>query len=126
MSGSTMPLEVIDPHKEVEGIRAPLISSHSASSQGKMNSTEKNYARLLDSMGLVWWFEAVKLRLADKTFYTPDFMVLTADAIEMHEIKGGFFRDDARVKWKVAADQFYMFRWKWCVYKAKQWKVTEY
>jgi hypothetical protein len=44
------------------------------------------------------------LRLADKTFYSPDFAVLTkADGtLEMHEVKG-FWQDDARVKIKVAA-----------------------
>lgn len=51
-------------------------------------------------------FECVKLRLADKTFYTPDFMVLRPDGeFEMHEVKGRW-EDDARVKIKVAAAQF--------------------
>lgn len=45
-------------------------------------------------------------RLADKTFYTPDFVVLAPDGVlEMHEVKG-FWEEDARVKIKVAAAQF--------------------
>ena len=49
---------------------------------------------------------SVKLRLADKTFYTPDFAVMAGDGfMEMHEVKG-FWTDDARVKIKVAADQY--------------------
>ena len=54
--------------------------------------------------------EAVKLRLADKTFYTPDFVVIRADGgIELHEVKG-HWEDDARVKIKVAATQHPWFR----------------
>lgn len=49
-------------------------------------------------------FEAEKLRLADRTFYEPDFRVVLNDgSIEMHEVKG-FWEDDARVKIKVAAE----------------------
>jgi hypothetical protein len=83
---------------------------------GKMNKTEEGYDAHLWNLrraGEVIWhkFEAVKLRLADNTFYTPDFAVLVADGVlEMHEVKG-FWEDDARVKIKVAAD-IYPFRFK--------------
>ena len=76
-----------------------------------MNKTEAEYAQLLamrKQAGEVAWyrFEGVKLRLADKTFYSPDFAVMLANGqLEMHEVKG-FWRDDARVKIKVAAEQF--------------------
>lgn len=75
---------------------------------GTMNKTEAAYdAHLWEQRhaGAVLWhkFEAVKLRLADKTFYTPDFAVLVKSGhIEMREVKG-FWQDDARVKIKVAA-----------------------
>lgn len=79
---------------------------------GKMNKTEAAYAgevlALAKATGRVAWyaFEAVKLRLADKTYYTPDFLVMLADGtLEAHEVKG-FWRDDARVKIKVAAELF--------------------
>lgn len=78
---------------------------------GEMNKTEAAYAAYLDAQkkaGLIadYRFEAVKLRLADKTFYTPDFVVLAPDGVlEMHEVKG-FWEEDARVKIKVAAAQF--------------------
>ncbi|MGE9659183.1 DUF1064 domain-containing protein, partial [Snodgrassella alvi] len=54
-----------------------------------------------------WYrFEGVKLRLADNTFYTPDYCVMRSDGMmEMHEVKG-FWQDDARVKIKVAADMY--------------------
>ena len=78
---------------------------------GTMNKTEAEYAQrleLLKHAGEVAWyrFEGVKLRLADNTFYTPDFAVMRSTGeMEMHEVKG-FWTDDARVKIKVAADQY--------------------
>lgn len=78
---------------------------------GQMNKTEARYAEHLEAhraAGMISWFgfEAVKLRLADNTFYTPDFAVLAKDSVlEFHEVKG-FWQDDARVKIKVAADRF--------------------
>lgn len=78
---------------------------------GKMNQTEAAYAehlRVLQHAGEILWFrfEGIKLRLADNTFYTPDFAVLAADGVmELHEVKG-FWQDDARAKIKIAADQY--------------------
>lgn len=78
---------------------------------GAMNRTEAAYAahlELLRQAGEVQWirFEGLKLRLADKTFYTPDFAVMAADGVlEMHEVKG-FMMEDAAVKVKCAADQY--------------------
>ena len=83
---------------------------------GGMNKTEAAYAahlQLRQQAGEIAWFafEAVKLRLADKTFYTPDFAVMLADGtIEQHEVKG-FMYDDAAVKIKVAASLYpFVFR----------------
>lgn len=78
---------------------------------GQMNSTEAAYCQdleLLKRTGeIVWYhFEGMKFRLADNTFYTPDFMVMLADmSLEAHEVKG-FWTDDARVKVKVAASLY--------------------
>jgi hypothetical protein len=77
----------------------------------KMNKTEAAYAQHLNALKLagdVLWFEfeGIKLRLADDTQYTADFFVLTRDGVlEVHETKG-FWRDDARVKIKVAAEKY--------------------
>lgn len=76
-----------------------------------MNGLETKYSRHLEhlfAVGMIGWFkfEGVKLRLADKTFYSPDFVVMDLDGnIEIHEVKG-FWEDDARVKIKVAAETF--------------------
>lgn len=78
---------------------------------GAMNKTEQAYAALLEQRRLenhVAWFkfEGMKFRLADNTFYTPDFMVMLVDGrLQAHEVKG-FWQDDARAKIKIAADMY--------------------
>jgi hypothetical protein len=91
---------------------------------GAMNKTEAAYEsdlRDAQALGDILWykFEGVKLRLADNTFYTPDFAVVAKDGVlELHEVKG-FWADDARVKIKVAAD-LYPFRFKALKARAKR------
>lgn len=83
----------------------------------RMNKTEYAYyqhLRLQKLAGEVldFGFETHRLVLANNTSYTPDFSVLMTDGtIEMHEVKG-FWRDDARVKIKVAARKFYYYTFK--------------
>lgn len=78
---------------------------------GAMNKTEAAYdahLALMQHAGEIQWrkFEGLKLRLADNTFYTPDFAVMAADGVmECHEVKG-FWQDDARAKIKIAADMY--------------------
>jgi len=81
---------------------------------GEMNKTEKAYAdhlSLLQRAGELLWFrfEGVKLRLADNTFLTVDFAVMSASGLlEMIDVKGSpaIFSEDAKVKMKVAADTY--------------------
>lgn len=96
----------------------------------KMNKTEAAYAQHLELQrhaGEICWyeFEPLKLRLADNTFYTPDFGVVAKDGVfELRETKG-FMRDDAAVKIKVAAAKF-PFRF-WLVRKTKTgWKEEQF
>lgn len=78
---------------------------------GQMNKTEKLYSEHLELLkhrgDIQWWhFEGMKFRLADLTFYTPDFNIMKADGhLVMHEIKG-FWQEDAKVKIKVAASMY--------------------
>ena len=98
-----------------------------------MNKTEFDWFLELDALrkaGEVQWygFEAVTLKLAHATRYTPDFAVLWADgSMSMDEVKG-FWRDDARVKIKVAARLFPMFRFR-AIQRGKRgeprWKLEE-
>lgn len=97
---------------------------------GVMNKTEQAYCDRLErmkQMGEVLWFkfEGVKLRLADKTFYSPDFFVMRATGeLEAHEVKG-FWMDDAKAKIKIAAD-IYPFRFFAAKLVRKQWEIEEF
>jgi len=95
---------------------------------GAVNKTEAAYARFLSTVPGVesFAYEPVKLRLAKATFYTPDFMVVLSDGgIEMHEVKG-FWRDDARVKIKVAAEQFPWFRFRAVTKVGMGWNFEDF
>ena len=92
---------------------------------GKMNGTEKRF--FADHVeGKTYTFESLKFRLADNTWYTPDFMVIEDGRVVIYEVKGGFFRDDARAKFKVAAEMNPWFVWRWAVWKDKKWTIEEY
>lgn len=84
---------------------------------GTMNKTEAAYAAHLDALKAAgeirdYRFEGVTLKIAPDTRYTADFLVFAADrCLELHEVKG-FWRDDAFVKIKVAADRFPFFAFK--------------
>lgn len=101
---------------------------------GAMNKTEALYAAHLEMRkhtGDVAWFkfEGLKFRLADNTFYTPDFAVLLSSGeLEAHEVKG-HWQDDARAKIKIAADM-YPLRFIAIKAKAKKesggWAVEEF
>jgi hypothetical protein len=80
--------------------------------RGKQNKTETAYETevlkpQLHIGEILWYrFEAIKLRLADNTFITIDFPVITAAGqLEFREVKGRW-TDDARAKTKVAAAQY--------------------
>ena len=78
---------------------------------GEMNGTERKMAEHLEAMKarkeiIDYRFEAITLKLAKDTRYTPDFMLMMPDCeIQFWEVKG-FWRDDAKVKIKVAAALF--------------------
>lgn len=92
-----------------------------------LNKLEQRYADELESQlqrGEIAYWKAhpFGLRLADKTFYHPDFLVMLADGtLEVHETKG-FMRDDANVKLKVAASQF-PFVFRLVMWKEKTWQI---
>jgi hypothetical protein len=80
--------------------------------QGELNKTEQAYANYLADLKhqgeiLFYQFEGIKLRLADKTFLTPDFFVMNKDhELEAHEVKGGYIFEDAKIKLKIASSIF--------------------
>jgi hypothetical protein len=85
-----------------------------------MNKLEAAYAAYLYGLKtageiLDFKFESMRLVLADRCSYTPDFLVYMLDdsgeamEVQIHEVKG-HWRDDARVKIRVAARSFPYFR----------------
>jgi len=101
--------------------------THKLSSANKL---ETSYAGLLELRRrageiLAWEFERLTLVLADGTRYTPDFLVVFSDHFEIHETKG-FWRDDARVKIKVAATIFPWFRFVGVERKKGAWHYEQF
>lgn len=108
-----------------------------------MNKTEARYALYLEGLrrqGIVdqYWYEGIKLKLADNTQYIPDFMVMMAESnvLEIHEIKGAtknkvtgktvpWVEDHALIKIKVAADK-YPFKFKLAWETKQGWETREY
>lgn len=94
------------------------------------NKTEANLDRWLDDQkrwGRIWHyeFEAVKIRLADRRWYTPDFAVWLPNAqFCFVEVKGGFVREDGMIKLQVAAEHS---RWPFYLawYESRKWTVSE-
>lgn len=102
------------------------------------SKTEAAYAREalepLKRQGVIrdYWHEPVKFRLADRTYYTPDYMlVLASGIIEFVEVKGRkgagpWCEEDALVKIKVAAAMYpFVFRMVWPA-KGGGWDRKEY
>ena len=76
------------------------------------SKTEMLYAQHLDGLHRRWVYEGVTFKLADGLRYTPDFVVLADERPEFHEVKG-FWRDDAKAKFKVARTLYhYMGAWR--------------
>lgn len=93
-----------------------------------MNKAEQKFALELERrrrLGqVVWWqFEPMRLKLADRTTYTPDFMAFDGCRVQVYEIKG-YRRDDAMVKLKVAARLFPFFDFYLVDVRKDQWKHT--
>ena len=97
---------------------------------GTMNKLEERYAQHLElrkRAGEIvdYRYERLKFKLAEKTFYTPDFMVTFQDRIEIHETKG-FWEEDARIKIKMAAELFPEFLFVGVYWKNKSWVFEEF
>jgi hypothetical protein len=106
---------------------------------GRMNKLESAYSDHLNrrkGLGDVfaWGFEQWKLRLADKTWYMPDYWVQLSDGtLEFHEVKATWadgkpgWTEDARVKWKATAEKYPMFRFvaAWLV-NNRSWEFEVY
>ena len=76
-----------------------------------MNKTERRFRAEVAPHVVKISREPFKIRLAGRTFYTPDFVVYpNDDGPALVEVKG-HMRDDAAVKLKTAASLYPEFRW---------------
>ena len=90
-----------------------------------MNKLEAEYERLFLGQK-PHGYEEITLKLGDDCRLTVDFWVLgDDDVLEFHEVKG-FWRDDAKVKLRVAAKLFPHFRFKAFRYVDKTWQVEHF
>lgn len=126
----------------IRGQRFKHIARGAKRLPGVMNKAEQGYAAHLETRrlrGEIDWFkfEAVKLKLADKTFFSPDFLVLTGlGELQVHEVKAAWkdkktnqhkmhIEDDANIKIKTAAELF-PFRFYLCwLHPVFGWMVDE-
>jgi len=117
----------------------------------KMNSIEEEFAWMLEQRKRTgeivdYAFEAMTFRLADRTTYTPDFVIVHLDHFELIDVKARGVaetvrskttgkvrkqqwtskRDDAAVKMKVAADRFWWMQWAYYYHEADgRWTKEE-
>jgi hypothetical protein len=124
---------------------ASRVQSHRPNPHAPYRSRlEARYAALLvqqERAGLIrrWRYEAIRLRLAPATTLTVDFAVTMSslqrgEYLALHEVKGGYVREDGWQKLKIAAAlypefEFMLVRWvKLGIYDTEgyewQWKVV--
>lgn len=86
-----------------------------------LNKTEREFHEWLKrefaQFHAIIYTQEIRLRLAKKTWYLPDFIVFTDHHTKVFEVKG-FMRDDAAVKLKVAANKYRNFQF-WLVTKKR-------
>jgi hypothetical protein len=84
----------------------------SSSDQDLLNKTEREFLGWIEG-NLAYhrlYIQEIRLRLAKKTWYLPDFIVWgKRGEWKVFEVKG-FMRDDAAVKLKVAAEKYREFQ----------------
>ncbi len=101
-----------------------------------MNKTEAEYACRLEILMragevTLYQFERHKLKIGIKRcWYTPDFYVVMryddgSEHQQFHEVKGGFYREDAIVKLRAAAMAYPQFDFFLCQKKKTGWEITK-
>lgn len=101
-------------------------AKHKRRAPGERNKTEAAYEAHLELLYKAeqidgYKFEGIKLKLADNTHFTPDFIVYAEDGVvELHDTKGTtkktrangtkeavpWIEEDAKLKLKIVAEQF--------------------
>lgn len=88
-----------------------------------LNKTELRYKAILQATHPVVRSQAIRLQLAERCTYTPDFF--TPDDRTFWEVKGSFVREDGWIKLKVAATMYPEFRFIMAQYEGGKWSETE-
>ena len=89
--------------------------------------TEAEFERILEAEGHAdIRFEGITLLIGPNCRYTPDFFSVKDGVGWFHEVKGGFYRDDAMAKFKSAVAQYPMFVWVFAQKKKGKWNRTHF
>lgn len=119
---------LLSPWIEAQPVITKAKISASVSEVEKLNKTEREFLHWLEAQDYsMISVQSVTLKLGDDCRYTPDFMTITPlGSIGFWEVKGGFFRDDAKVKIKVAARMYRQLGTFTLVFKEKgQFRMEE-
>lgn len=94
----------------------------------KLNKTEENYLRLLQESRAKASIlpMAITLKLGPDLRYTPDFVVIENNEVELHEVKGAFVYEDARAKFLAATAIFPCWKFVWAQWKDRSWHIKIY
>lgn len=98
---------------------------------GQMNKTEELYSKMLEFMKAAgeieeYYYEALKVKLDDGSWYCPDFMVIYPNYIGFHEVKGNYKLDGVgHSKFKQAMNKYPFCRWVMVSWQNKRegWKT---
>ena len=96
------------------------------------SDTERQYTEYLELLRRTgeivnWFYEDSKWKLADGTYYIPDFMVVYKDKIVFVEIKGytkGRFGEKGVLKFKWCAERYKMFYWRLVQKNKGNWETV--
>lgn len=95
----------------------------------RLNKTEKRWLDVLRMRRFpLIAIQDITLRLGDDCRFTPDFFTVPttiADRLTFWEVKGGFVREDAMVKLRVAARVHQWARFVMAQWKDGRWTETE-
>lgn len=114
---------VIIPEAKTPRALQPMKQDHGS----KMNKLETAFFEYLKTTGSLEdiYPQGITLRLANGCRYTPDFSVFAEECLVCYETKGPFFREDAKIKLKVAAHQYPQIRF-YLVQKIEgQWRIEK-
>lgn len=81
-----------------------------------MNGIETRFSKFLDQIQrqgeiVRWGYEEVTFKLAPATSYTPDFLIILPNRHWVLVETKGFLRDDAAIKFKIAAEKYPEHSW---------------